>query len=286
MEKPIYIHKEPELASTLSSTRVWQVLNLVGFVLMVVVNYLANAVPINGQTTGAISDKYPNLFVPAGVTFSIWGVIYLALGAYTVYQALPLIGKRKDDANLITNSTSGWYFYTTLLNASWILAWHYELFPVSLAIMLMLLVSLLRINFGLYNIQPYLTKTGSFLTKASFGLYLGWICIATIANMTAWLVAINWEGSGLAPETWAFIMILIGMLIGWYTSGALSNGYIALAVAWALTGIYLKRSEAPDDHTSLLYLSSIGAVLLALYAMYSLFFSHQNRKRLSHSTGE
>ncbi|WP_247235110.1 hypothetical protein [Telluribacter sp. SYSU D00476] len=283
MEKQTYVQNEQNPAAAHRSTKLWQVLNLVGFAGMVVMNYLANAVPINGQTTGELSDKYPNLFVPADVTFSIWGVIYLALGAYTVYQALPLVGKQREDVTLSVNSMNGWYFFTSLLNASWIVAWHYELFPVSLAIMLMLLVSLLRINFGLFNIQPYLSATGRFLTKAAFGLYLGWICIATIANITAWLVAINWQGSGLGPETWAFIVILLGMLIGLYTAVALSNGYISLAVAWALVGIYLKRSASAEDTRSLMILAGIGAVLLTVYSVYALFIAPKESNKLRHT---
>ncbi|HEV7349535.1 hypothetical protein [Telluribacter sp.] len=238
-------------------------------------NFLANWLPLNGHTTGELSDKYPNLFVPAGLTFSIWGVIYALLALYTGYQLRKPAGPKREEVDLVVANVSGWYLFSSLLNASWIVAWHYELFPVSLAIMLLLLVCLLRINFGLYNIQPYLGKTGHFLTKAAFGLYLGWICVATIANVTAWLVAINWDGSGLSEVTWAFIMILGGIFIGLYTANALSNGYVALGVAWAMVGIIIKRHESEPEYYSLMVLAGIGALVLFMYVLYSLFFSHR-----------
>jgi hypothetical protein len=250
--------------------KLWQLLGLAGFVVMVLLNFLANWLPLNGLTTGALSARYPNLFVPAGVTFSIWGIIYLLLALYTGYQLGSLQGTSAEARRLTVRNISGWYFLTCLLNAGWILAWHYLILPLSLAIMLLLLVSLLRINLGLVHLRPHLSRWTRFLTLAPFGLYLGWICIATIANVTAWLVAINWQGAGLSEPAWAVIMIVIGIGVGLFAALALANGYLALAVAWALTGIVLKRQQSLPDYPAISWAAGAGAVVLLALAVYLL----------------
>ncbi|MCK7539401.1 MAG: tryptophan-rich sensory protein [Marinilabiliales bacterium] len=148
-------------------------------------NYLANALPLNGKTTGELSDAYPNLFVPAGVTFSIWGVIYTMLVIFCVVQFTT--------SQQAVISRMGWIFgISCIFNALWIVAWHYGRLPMSLILMLGLLVSLIWINIFIKD-MPY----GFF--KAAFGIYLGWICIATIANVTALMVNYGWGGFGISP---------------------------------------------------------------------------------------
>ncbi|MFN2314778.1 MAG: hypothetical protein ABR531_09985, partial [Bacteroidales bacterium] len=174
-------------------------LNLLFFAAMVVMNYLANALPLNGKTTGELSDAYPNLFVPAGVTFSIWGVIYILLLIFCVVQFTT--------SHQAVISRIGWLFgITCIFNALWIVAWHYQRLPMSLILMLGLLVSLVWINIFIKD-MPF----GFF--KAAFGIYLGWICIATIANVTALLVNYGWGGFGISGETWTIIMIIVGTLV-------------------------------------------------------------------------
>lgn len=158
-------------------------LNLFLFAGMIIMNYLANALPLNNVTTGQLSDSYPNLFVPAGITFSIWGVIYLLLAIFCVIQFT--------GANQVVISKIGLLFAATcILNGLWIVAWHYRLVGLSLLIMTAFLISLIIINILIKGL------TFSFV-KAAFGVYLGWICIATIANVTTLLVSIGWSGFGI-----------------------------------------------------------------------------------------
>ncbi|GAB2772395.1 hypothetical protein GCM10027275_14090 [Rhabdobacter roseus] len=262
-------------------TRTWQVLNLLGFLLMVGLNFLANWLPINGNTTGALSDKYTNLIVPAGSTFSIWGLIYLLVGVFTLYQLKGLFRTERSVVNTLVHNIKGWFFASSLLNACWIVAWHYELLPVSVAIMLVLLASLIRINLGLYNLQPYLSTGERFLTQASFGLYLGWICIATILNITTWLVAINWTG-GLENDSWAVIMVVVGGLVVLYTSLKLINPYVALAAIWAFLGIIWKRNESELTYYSIIYTAAGMIFLLALAALYGFFSGKKHKVPLQH----
>ncbi len=204
-----------------------KMINLVMFVLMILMNYLANALPLNGKTTGELSAQYPNLFVPAGVTFSIWGVIYLLLLVFVILQF--------NSSNRQVVMNIGWAFaISSLFNAAWIAAWHYEKLPLSLIIMLGLLLSLVFINFQLRGSAPV-------FFRIAFGIYLGWISIATIANVTALLVAYQWGGWGISPQTWAIILIGAGTLITAWALIRLNNPYIALAVIWAFVGIILRQ---------------------------------------------
>ncbi len=224
-----------------------KIINVAAFALMVFMNYLANALPLNNKTTGQLSDQYPNLFVPAGITFSIWGAIYLMLLGFCIVQF------RDQNKSLVLSI--GWAFaISCLLNVLWILAWHYEQLPLSLLFMLGLLVTLILINISLRS-----TPHG--LIKAAFGIYLGWLCIATIANVTALLVNYNWGGWGISHETWTIIMILAGAIITILAIIRFQNPYIGLAVVWAFIGIILKRQ---GDVQSIVIVSLIGIVMVAV----------------------
>ena len=203
--------------------------NLLAFIVMIMMNYLANALPLNGKTTGELSNQLPNLFTPAGLTFSIWGVIYLLLLGFVIQQ----MGRGQPGLN----ASIGWLFVAScLLNAGWILAWHYERLPLSMGIMTGLLVVLILINARLSGMPLS-------LTRAAFGIYLGWICIATIANATALLVSWQWGGWGLSQEFWALLMVVSGAVVSALAMQKLDNPFLGLAVAWALLGIVLKRHQ-------------------------------------------
>ena len=222
-------------------------LNIILFAAMVVMNYLANALPLNGKTTGAISDAYPNLFVPSGITFSIWGVIYILLMVFCVVQFTT--------PHQAAMTSIGWLFgLSCIFNALWIVAWHYDRLPMSLILMACLLISLIWINIFIRDLP-------SGLIKAAFGIYLGWICIATIANVTALLVNYNWNGFGIPEATWAVLMIAIGTIIVAFAIWRLDNPYIGLSVLWAFIGIMIKRQS---DVRSIFISAAVAMVLVAV----------------------
>lgn len=229
-------------------------INLIAFVFMIVMNYLANALPLNGKTTGQLSDTYPNLFVPAGITFSIWGVIYLLIAAFMVMQFF--VG----NAGIVNKI--GWLFVlSSVLNGLWILTWHYQKLPLSLLVMLGMLLTLILINQQL--------KTEPFgIIKAAFGIYLGWICIATIANVTALLVNYSWGGFGLSEQTWTLVMIIVGLVITTFAIVRLNNPFIGLSVVWAFAGITIKRQT---DYRAI-FITAIVALLLAALVVGLSFF--------------
>jgi hypothetical protein len=225
-------------------------LTLLFFGAMVAMNYLANALPINGKTTGQVSEAYPNLFVPAGITFAIWGIIYLLLAAYCIIQFLPA-------SRDMPREVSWLFIASCVFNGVWILAWHYQKLPLSLLIMAGLLVSLIMINLQLKDLPMG-------LPKAAFGIYLGWICIATIANVTAVLVDAGWGGMGISPQAWTIVLIAIGALIVSLAILRINNPYVGLSVIWAFAGIILKRSS---DYQGIVIAAAIGILLVAVFTL-------------------
>jgi hypothetical protein len=229
-------------------------INLILFACMIVMNYLATALPLNNKTTGELSDSFPNLFVPAGITFSIWGVIYLLLIVYCIVQFR--------SSNQVVISNISWLFgISCILNALWIVTWHYGKLPLSLIVMIGLLITLIYINITIKDL-PF------GLIKASFGIYLGWICIATIANVTALLVHYNWDGSGISEEVWTIIMISVGALIVSLTLYRLNNPFIGLSVIWAFTGIIIKRQY---DFRSIVITAAVALRIVAAITVFTFF---------------
>ena len=243
----------------LKNTLLVKILTLVSFVGMVTVNALANILPINGIDTGAVSDAYPNLFAPAGVTFSIWGVIYLCLAAYVVYQFLPQPAKRAE----IFRQLNLWFILSSLVNATWIFFWHYQQMGVTVILMLVLLFSLIKIS-AITNEKSLSTKD-KLMVKIPFGLYFGWITIATIANITTLLVSIGWKNWILPDEAWMIVILLVGAVIASITAIKARNLAYGLVPVWAYFGIYLK-------HTSPLFFNNMyPSVIFVIVLCLSVF---------------
>lgn len=212
-----------------------QLLTVLTFVAMVTVNTLANILPINGQQTGELSDKYPTLFTPAGYVSSIWGVIYLLLGAFVVYQALP---SQRNNERL--RPVRGIFIVNAFANAAWIFAWHYELVEVSLGIMLVILGTLIVI-YRLLNIgRSDATTTERRAVHLAFSVYLGWITVATVANVSAALIDNGFDGGEL-ESLWAAGTIAVAALIGLAALTQRSDLAFAAVLVWAFAGIAAKQ---------------------------------------------
>jgi len=219
------------------SNRFIQITVVITYLLMIVANALANILPINGQTTGEISDKYGNLFAPAGYTFSIWGFIYILLAGYVLYQ-LGFFRKGKTDSSLL-NKIGVYFSISSIANTLWILAWHYEKLGISVIIMIMILYCLIQIN--RLTSKAKLSRREKVFVRLPFSVYFGWITVATIANITAYLVSINWDGFGITDVVWTIVILLIGLIIGIKTT--LKNNDLAygLVIIWAYVGILIKH---------------------------------------------
>lgn len=210
----------------------------IAYIAMVVVNFLANGLPINNRSTGEISDAYPNLFAPAGLTFSIWGLIYLLLAGYVVHQFIKSSQKKEE----LLNKINPLFIATSIANISWIFSWHYDYIGLSVMIMAVLLILLIKIA------DIIRTQKFSFIEKiliwAPFSIYFGWITVATIANATVFLVSTGWNGFGMADYIWTSIILLVGALIGIVRMNKDRNIVYGLVLVWAYLGILLKHQSA------------------------------------------
>lgn len=242
--------------------------NFLAFVITVIVNGLANALPINGRTTGELSDMYPNLFVPTGLTFSIWGVIYLLLLMFSTYQLVLAFGK-PENAKII-HEIGPWFIISSIANCSWILAWHYVLPEISLVIMIILLISLIKIYLGLEQVKSSISKTTKWLIYPCFSVYLGWITVATIANITTVLVDWGWNGGMIGASTWTIVVMSVAIGMGIYFAIIRKNIPYTIVIAWALYGIYLKRSAAVIPEEGIILVSQFGMFVCAFSILFIL----------------
>ena len=260
---------------TFGTTRILKVLNILAFAGMVLVNGLATTLPINGMGTGELSDLYPNLFVPAGLTFSIWGVIYLLLLGFVIYQAL----HRSDEVV----KRIGWLFIiSSAANIAWIFAWHYTLVGLSFLIMLVLLASLimlyLRLGIGLPESRRPLERTrgNRSLVFGPFSVYLGWITVATIANATALLVHLNWNGFGASQSFWTVFVIAAALVITILMLVTRRDIAYSLVVIWALLGIVIKRAfEDPTPVKAVVYAAAAAGILIIIAIPVVLLIRHR-----------
>jgi len=248
----------------------YALLNLIGFIAVIAVNTLAMTLPINNITTGEVSDKYPNLFVPAGITFSIWGVIYLFLALFIIYQFV-IAFKKSTGERGIFEKTGLLFFLSCIFNVSWIFAWHYGIVWLSLAIMILLLITLISIYVRLRTGRAGIKNHEKFFVNIPFSLYLGWITVATIANVTAFLVDINWDGFGISEQLWAVILIAAALIITLLTLLSRNDIFYSLVVIWAFTGIILKRIADTGTSDNAIVITSIASIaILALLIIIQL----------------
>lgn len=243
-----------------------QILSVAAYIVMVVVNALANILPLNGKSTKDISDSFDVFFVPAGYVFSIWGIIYLALLGYTIYQALPA---QRDNPAL---RRIGWlYILTCAANTAWLFAWHWELIPLTLPVMLVLLLTLIAIYLNLNIGRAPVSPVERWLVHLPFSIYLGWITVATIANATDLLYYLRWDGWGIGAQTWAVIMIGAALLIAALVAITRRDVAYLLVLVWALAGIMLKQSDG--DAPVVAVAAGAAAALVFLFALASLLFT-------------
>jgi len=236
-----------------------QSVNLLAVIVTIAVNGLANTLPLNGQTTGEISDQFQVYFVPAGYVFSIWGLIYVGLATFAVYQALPA---QRDSSRL---RRVGYLFaLSCLANIIWLFLWHYEVFLLTLVAMFALLLSLIAIYLRLGIGRTQVSAAEKWLVRVPFSIYLGWITVATIANVTAVLDYVNWNGWGLSPEAWTVIMLVAGAGIA--SAVSLTRGDVAymLVIMWAFAGIAVKHGGTPVVATAAWAMTVLVALMLVV----------------------
>jgi len=221
--------------------RLLQTGNLLGACITIVVNIIANALPLNGKYTAELSDNLPNLFVPAGITFAIWGIIYLLWIVFVLYQARDLFSK-KDTPMPFLKQIHGLFIVTCIANIAWIFLWHYEYVVFSLIPMVVLLISLLLIYRRLEIGKTPVSRNERLAVHVPFSVYLGWITVATIANVTGALVALGFDSVPLGQQQlWTYLILAVGVIITFLILWQHKDIAYALVVIWAYLGIMLKR---------------------------------------------
>ena len=244
--------------------------NIIFFGLTVVVNSLAGGTTlIGGQVTAAVSDANPTLITPAGYVFSIWVVIYMLLGVFVVYQALPSQQGKEYQSKI------GWLFVlSSLINIGWLFLWQFEYLSLSVVLMFLLLATLISIYVQLRVGKSAFSLRERLAVQLPFSVYLGWITIASIANVAATLVSIGWDGFGISPETWAILVVAVALIITILMLFTRKDVAYSLVIIWALVGIGVKQS----GNQTILMLVEISAAIVAV-ALISTILVTQIRKK-------
>lgn len=218
---------------TNSTERIKQILVIIATIGVITINYLAGTGHVNNISPAEIAAKYPTLITPAGYAFSIWGLIYLGLLAFSIYQALPKNAEKFRPLRSV-------YILSCAANCAWIYGWHHELMPLCLGIILVLLVALAFINIKLQATSSY---ADYWLVKTPFGLYFGWVTAATILNATVLLVYLNIQAPDSTSVILGAVLLFIATAFGIIICLKLKNYFYPLSIAWALTAIAIKHSE-------------------------------------------
>lgn len=235
--------------------KVLQVSNVLAFLLMVGVNYISNTGVINGESLGSVSAEYKNLFTPAGYAFSIWGLIYLALAAFVVFQVISVKGWEA------AKQIGWWFVVSCALNITWIFAWLNHLTGLSVLIMFLLLVSLIIIiHRTRMELDDEPLATIAFVWWP-FSLYSGWITVALIANTAAWLTDINWNRFGVSEIAWTIIMVVVALVINLIITWTRNMREFALVGAWGLVAVGIANKGEND---LIFYTALTAAVLLVV----------------------
>jgi benzodiazapine receptor len=248
-----------------------QIMVVLAVIGTIAVNALANLLPINGRNTGAVSDGFPVYIIPAGYAFSIWGLIYLGLIAYAIYQALP-----QQAGNPALRAT-GWLFVASCVaNAAWLFLWHYEQFALTMVAMLALLALLITIYVRLGVGKAEVSPAMRFLVHVPFSIYLGWITVATILNASVVLYDLGWSGWGLSDEAWGAVMIIAGLAIALMVALSRRDFVYMGVIVWAFAAIFVKHSAAP-----LVGVTAGVSTAVAALAVIAIIFLSMRRERVS-----
>lgn len=242
--------------------KILQISNGVALISTIFINYLSNTGAINDTTIGDVSKGLTTLFTPAGYAFSIWGFIYLMLFGFIVYQGRSLFVKVRDDDFVL--KTGWWFVISCIANSAWIFAWLYGFTGLSCFFIFLLLVSLLKIVMN--NAMELWDAPISVIAFLwwPFVFYSGWVTVASIANVSSFLIKVDWDGFGIMPEVWTIIMIIIATIINLSVTWTRNMREFAIVGAWALVAI--AYANYPSN-MSIVYTAAIAAAILVISSM-------------------
>jgi len=249
-----------------SSKLVLQIGNVIAFLATVAVNGMANGLALNGRTTGEISDMLPTLVAPAGYVFSIWGVIYVLLFVFAIYQALP---KQKEEP--FVSQIGALFILSCILNVVWLLLWHYLQIGLSVILMFGLLMTLIAIYLRLNVGRAKAPLKERICVHLPFSVYLGWITVASIANVAAAIVGADFDGLGLGEITWTVLVIIVALIIDLAVVYTRKDVAYSLVLVWALAGTTVKQVEKQS-----IVMTAVASIIIIFAALVvvNLFHNH------------
>jgi len=252
--------------------RIYQISNSIAFVSTLVMNYLSNTGIFNEETMSSISERYNNLFTPAGYAFSIWGLIYLGLFGFVIYYGP--FSKQSEEKNKIIHRTGIWFIVSCFANSLWIVSWLNDYLLASVILMIILLISLLKIimlNYGTIKSSDIRKKV---FFSIPFSMYGGWVSVALIANFAAYLQKIEWNAFGMSLTTWTIIMITIASVLHLYMIWKKGMNMFAIVAVWAFTAI-----AVANNNTN--YVVFLYSILTSIVILVNILYSSYTKKRLN-----
>lgn len=247
------------------------VLNLFSVLLVIVINYTTQAMRVNETTIGEVSNKYFNLFTPASYAFAIWGLIFIALIAYGIYQIQ--IAFFSDKLGKFIEDTGYWFIITNILNCIWVFVFAYDYIGISVLIMLGILFSLVKIILNTNMKIKQFTTSDYIFGRFPIGIYSGWIAVATIANISAYLAKLQWDGAFLSEANWTITIIIVAIAL--YLIILFKRNILEFAAVgvWALFAIYIRHQH---EYKNIAYTAITGCSILLIAILWK---AYKNRKR-------
>jgi len=244
-----------------TKTKAW--INLAVYLVTIGINALGAMGLINGLSQKQVSDRFDTLITPSPATFSIWGVIYTLLLISLVYL---IIRNKEPGAAKAIEAISLPFWISSAANILWIVAFSFELIGVSTLMIFAFVIILALLNLKLKGT----TGRERSLLALSFGMYNGWLLIASVVNTAAFLVQIKWTGFGLTPDTWAVIILIVSIVLAAGIQIRLRSAVLTLPIAWAYFGIWQRNGAQgvfAGQYPAILATSLIGCVVLVIIAV-------------------
>jgi hypothetical protein len=239
-----------------ASRTAWRIVNALTMPLVLVFNGLASSGKLSGNAVGVIANRFSSAFLPADYVFSIWGLIYLGLLAFTVFQALP--GQRSARAVALMGP---WWVASSALNVIWLIAFCFAQFGLAMVAMLGLLATLIVISERLRPLTDGGTLAERLCVAWPFSVYLAWISVALIANTFQYAHVVGWGGFGIAENTWSAVMMVVATGLGWVLVVTRRLWLFPLVVGWAVWGIGARFALLPAVHTPALVVVPLGVAV-------------------------
>lgn len=258
------------------------IFNLLAYLVVIVLNVLAATGRINGRTPAMISAQYPTLFTPANFTFLIWSMIYLALLAFCIYQCwLAFRPDREEARHHMATRLQNWWLISCMANAGWLVTWHYNWVPLSVAVMAFLWYTIWTIQQRFQVAAPEAPLPIKIFVFIPFGLYLGWVSMAFIANLAAAMVYMKIPSFGWLPVLATIGALLLGAALTGYFLLLHNNVPYALVSVWAFVGIIAQRLEEGTTGSALIIQTCVVLIGLTVAAIIWQFFRQRQWRAMA-----